>query len=249
MSLPTLDTLQWLLIIGGVFCTGLSKGGLPGLGMIPVLLFAAVFPAKASTGMLLMPLIVADLTAIAVFRQHADWRQLRGVLPPALVGIFLGWYCLDLMSNHQLRVMIGVIVLLLSGLQLCRGKFGNWMERTYHSHFFAWSLGGLGGWTTMVANAAGPVMSLFFLAMRLPKMVFVGTTAWFFCIVNLLKVPFSVQLGLMTWPGLALALTLSPVIIGGVLAGRWLIHRLPQRVFELLVLIFAILGAVRLIWG
>ncbi|MDR2463318.1 MAG: sulfite exporter TauE/SafE family protein [Verrucomicrobiales bacterium] len=246
--LPKLTTLQWLLILSGVFCVGVSKGGLPGVSMIPILVFAEIFPARQSTGMLLLPLIVGDFAAIAVFHQHADWRHLRRVALPAVAGVLLGWFCLGKLSDHGLRVILSAVILTLSVLQLCRGKFGAWMERAYHSRPFAWSLGGLGGWTTMVANAAGPVMSLFFLAMRLPKMVFVGTTAWFFCLINLVKVPFSVQLGLMSPPSLWLALTVSPVIISGVFAGRWLIQRMPQRAFELVVLAFAILGALRLLF-
>jgi uncharacterized membrane protein YfcA len=248
MSLPELAPTAWLLIIIAVFCVGISKGGLPGVSMISILIFAGIFPARQSTGMLLLPLIVGDFVAIAVFRQHADWRQLRRVAIPAVIGVLLGWFCLGKLSDSQLRLLIGAIILALSVLQLLRGKFGAWVETTYHSRAFAWSLGGLGGWTTMLANAAGPVMSLFFLAMRLPKLVFVGTTAWFFCIINLIKVPFSVQLGLITWPSLWLALLAAPIIAAGVFSGRWLIQRLPQWVFEILILTFAILGALRLLF-
>jgi uncharacterized membrane protein YfcA len=245
---PELTPADWLLIIGGVFCVGISKGGLPGVSMIPILVFAGIFPAKQSTGMLLLPLIVGDLVAIAVFHQHADWRQLRRVAVPAVIGVLLGWFCLGKLSDAQLRPLIGGIILALSTLQLLRRSFGAWMEQTYHSRPFAWLLGGLGGWTTMLANAAGPVMSLFFLAMRLPKMVFVGTTAWFFCVINLVKVPFSMQLGLVTLPSLMLALSMAPVIAAGVFSGRWLLQRIPQRLFEILILSFAILGALRLLF-
>jgi uncharacterized membrane protein YfcA len=239
------SVFTWLLIVGGVFCVGISKGGLPGVGMIPVLIFASVFPARQSTGMLLLPLIVGDLIAIAVFRRHGDWRQLRRVAGPALAGVLIGWFCLGKLSDAQLRPLIGGIILVLSVLQLSRFR---WLEQAYRSQLFAWLLGGLGGWTTMLANAAGPVMSLFFLAVRLPKMVFAGTAAWFFCVINLVKVPFSVQLGLVTLPGLVLALSMAPVIAAGVFSGRWLLQRMPQRFFEILVLCFAILGALRLLF-
>ena len=248
MFLPQLDFTGWLLIAVGMLCVGISKGGLPGVSMVQILIFAEVFPVKQSTGMLLLPLIVGDFAAIAVFHRHADWRQLRRVLPAAAVGVVIGWFCLGRLSNEQLRPLIGIIILALSGLQILRGQFGAWIEKTYHSRFFAWSLGSLGGWTTMLANAAGPVMGLFFLAMRLPKMVFIGTTAWFFCVINLLKVPFSFQLGLITLPGLLLALLAAPVIVTGVFGGRWLLHRIPQNLFEILVLVGAMLGALKLLF-
>jgi hypothetical protein len=245
--LPILTPGQWGLLVLAGFCVGLGKGGFAGVGLIPMLLFAEVFPAKLSTGLLLVPLILGDLTAVNAFHQHADWRQIRRVLPPAAIGIVVGWWSLSRLSNAELRPLIGAIVLGLVALQLVRGRLGKWIEAGFHSRGFAWALGGLGGWTTMLANAAGPVMGLYFLAIRLPKLVYVGTAAWFFCVINWLKVPFSISLGLITPPGLLLAAVLAPAIIGGVFAGRWLLHRVPQLWFERLVLIAAVAGALRLL--
>ena len=248
-SLPILSPRSWELLALAAFCVGLSKGGLPGIGILPVLFFAAVFPAKQSTGMLLLPLIVGDLTAVRVFHRHADWGQIRRVALPALLGIVAGWWSLGHLSNGELRPILGAIILVLAVIQALRARIGKWIERTYHSHGFAWTLGGLGGWTTMVANAAGPVMALFFLAMRLPKMAFVGTIAWFFCLINLCKVPFSIALGIMTWPSFTLALVCAPLIVAGVLAGGWAVHRLPQTWFERIILALAVLGGLRLFWS
>lgn len=101
----------------------------------------------------------------------------------------------------------------------------------------------------MLANAAGPVMTIYLLACRLPKMAFVGTAAWFFLIVNLTKVPFSAGMGLITWDSVGVTLVLSPVVIGGGFAGRWVIGRINQRVFESLLFAFAAIAAVKLVWG
>ena len=245
--LPHLFPGQWALVLAAGFCVGLSKGGFAGVGLIPMLLFAEVFPAKLSTGLLLVPLIVGDFTAVNAFHQHADWRQIRRLLPPTVIGIAVGWWSLSRLDNAQLRPLIGAIVLVLVAVQLVRGRLGAWIESGFQSRGFAWALGWLGGWTTMLANAAGPVMGLYFLAIRLPKLVYVGTAAWFFCIGNLIKVPFSLSLGLITGPGLVLAACLAPLIVAGVFGGRWLLHRVSQVWFERLVLVAAIAGALRLL--
>ena len=103
--------------------------------------------------------------------------------------------------------------------------------------------GTLGGFTTMVANAAGPVMSMYFLAAKFPVREFLGTAAWFFAILNVLKVPFSAGLGLITFPSLLLDLVLVPAVVVGAFAGRWIARRVDQLLFERLVIVFTIVGA------
>jgi uncharacterized membrane protein YfcA len=97
----------------------------------------------------------------------------------------------------------------------------------------------------MLANAAGPIVALYCIAVGLPKFEVVGTLAWFFFIVNVFKIPFSAGLGLIRSDTLMLNVVLLPAVIVGVLSGRWIVHRLPQRVFDLLMLAFATLAALR----
>ena len=108
-------------------------------------------------------------------------------------------------------------------------------------------MGLLAGVTTMVANAAGPIMALFLIAVSLPKLELVGTSAWFFFVINCLKVPFSVQLGLIHPGTLLLNAVLVPAIGAGLVAGRWCVTRIPQRLFDALLLAFAAIAALRLI--
>ena len=116
-----------------------------------------------------------------------------------------------------------------------------------HSRGFAWGIGLLAGGVTMVANAAGPVMALYLVAVSLPKDVFVGTSAWFFLLINLFKIPFSRQLGLIDGESLALNLRLLPLVVAGLFLGRAVVSRLPQRAFDTLVLLFAWAAALRLL--
>lgn len=108
--------------------------------------------------------------------------------------------------------------------------------------------GVMGGFTTMVANAAGPVMSMYFLASRFAVKEFLGTAAWFFFLVNITKLPFSIGLGIITPAGLVIDAILVPLVVIGALLGRWWANRLDQRLFERLVIVFTVVGAVYLLF-
>lgn len=147
----------------------------------------------------------------------------------------------------MVKKTIGVILLVVIAITLFRRRVGSVVSDEGPHRVAAATYGTLSGFTTMVANAAGPVMSMYFLAMRFPIKEFLGTAAWFFAIVNLSKVPFSIGLGLITVPGLLVDLVLVPLVVGGALFGRWLAGRLNQVVFERLVITFTVIGAVYLL--
>jgi uncharacterized membrane protein YfcA len=100
----------------------------------------------------------------------------------------------------------------------------------------------------MLANAAGPIATLYLLACRLPKLEFVGTAAVFFFAINLIKVPFSASLGLITWTTLLWSLSTLPLVYLGIQSGRWLLQRISQNLFEALLLLFTLAGGLRLVW-
>ena len=250
MDLNHLTSHQWMLAALAALLIGMAKSGLSGLGMFPVLLMADVVPARQSTGIVLPLLICGDLLAVCFFKKHAHWKHLQGLLPPAVVGIILGFLLMRLdFSNTLFRHLIGWIVLGMILLQCLKKFLPARFEHLPHSKGFAWSMGGWAGLTTMMANAAGPVMAIYLLAVDLPKMQFVGTSAWFFLIVNLIKLPFSYQLGLIGGRSLLFNLMLAPAVALGILTGRWVLNFVPQKLFELLALVFVGIAALRLIWG
>jgi uncharacterized membrane protein YfcA len=108
-------------------------------------------------------------------------------------------------------------------------------------------IGVIAGFTTLLANAAGPLMAIYLVAMRLPKLEYVGTAAVFFCLLNLFKVPFMVDLGLVTSASLALNLMLAPLVLIGAFAGRWLLTRINQRLFEELALALSAIAGLLLL--
>jgi uncharacterized membrane protein YfcA len=245
--LPDLSPAEWgLAILAGVGI-GVSKSGLPGISLLHVVLFAQLFPGIASTGVVLPMLIAGDLGAVALFRRHAQWPHVIRTLPPALVGVAAGWWVMGRIPASSFGPIIGGTVLILAALQALRDwKPGLW-QSVPHSRGFAWTMGFIAGVTTMVANAAGPVMGLYLLAVALPKDAFVGTAAWFFLLINLLKVPFSAQLGLITPATLAFNALIIPAIAAGLFLGRAAVARLPQKAFDTLVLAFAVIASLRLL--
>ena len=245
--MPDLTPAQWGLAAAAAFGLGVGKAGLAGLSLVHVVLFALLFGARESTGIVLPMLLVGDVCAVTAFHQHARWDYVRRMLPPACLGILTGALVMRGLDDAAFKPVIGWIILGLTTLQTVRMARPHWLGNVPHATWFTWAIGLLAGTTTMLANAAGPIFAVYALAVGLPKLEMVGTGAWFFFIVNAVKVPFSAGLGLIHGGTLLLNLALVPAIVAGVLGGRWVIHRIPQRVFDLLLLAFAAIAALRLV--
>jgi len=244
---PELSALGWALLALGALVIGLSKAALPGAATIAVALFAAVLPAKQSTGTILLLLIVGDVFALWAYRRHADARSLLRLVPAVLVGLLLGVVFLAVASDVGVRRVIGVILLAVVGVTLWRRRTRPDGHTAGAGRTAAVVYGGLGGFTTMVANAAGPIMAMYFLAARFEVKAFLGTAAWFFAVVNIAKVPFSIGLGLITADGLLVVAVLVPAVIAGALVGRAIASRIPQALFDRLVIGVTIAGALYLL--
>jgi uncharacterized membrane protein YfcA len=250
LHLPPLhfSSLGWLAVIGGAFGIGLNKGGLTGLGILPVLLFAVVFHPRESTGFVLPLLIVGDICAVVIYRRVVIWKIFWALLPPALTGVVLGYFLMFHISGEAFGPLIGWIIIGLIALQFLRGALGEKLDHIFESRGFGLVMGVLAGVTTMIANAAGPVANLYFLSVRLPKWNLIGTSAWLFFVINLSKVPFSAHLGLTNAYSLTLALTLAPLVVTGFFCGRHIAGVLPQKIFERFLLACTAVGALRLVW-
>jgi len=268
--MPTLTTTQWLIMILAALITGFSKTGFSGAGILAIPLAAMVIPARASTGLILPMLIVGDIMAVIVYRQHAIWKYVLKLLPYAVAGIVIGFVLLSLVNpsklappsttastatappiigDKELKPIIGIVILTLLILNAWR-QFRIAKSGEIHvpdSLWFAIAMGVLAGITTMMANAAGPIIVIYLLAMRLPKHAFIGTSAWYFFILNSFKVPFSAYLGLITLNSLWFNAKLVPMILLGGLLGIWLIKHIPEKPFNYLVQLLAAIAAIQLI--
>jgi len=253
MILPAFTPLQWAMAAVAALCIGLSKGGFPGIAMISILLMAELMPARQSTGAILPLLVCGDFLAVSAFRRHVRWPFIWRVLPATVAGILLGYLLLKLpLGDGFFRILIGAVILALILVQAARRRMpaldeGAAVEDSAAMRAVAVGTGIVCGITTMVANAAGPVMAIYLIAMRLPQFDFAGTAAVFFMVVNLIKVPFSSALGLINPGSLSLNLLLIPAVAAGVFCGRHLLKRIPRRAFEALVLLLAAAAAVKLI--
>ena len=242
----TLEPTEWVIAIAAALIVGVAKAGIGGLGMLAVVLFAQIMPAKQATGLVLPLLCFGDIVAVAIYRQHAKWTHLWRLFPWTAAGVVAGYLALDRISEHQARVLIGGIVLALVAMHLLRRRlFGHEAD---HGAWFAPTIGVLAGFTTLVANAAGPLMAVYLLAMRLPKLDYVGTGAVFFLLLNLFKVPFMMHLGLVNLPSFSLNLMLLPVVLAGTWLGRLIVAKLNQSLFENLALALSALAALELIF-
>ena len=234
----------WALLGLGALVAGLGKTAIPGAATVSVVLLASVLPARTSTAAMLLLFIVGDVFALTTYRRHADWRTLVRLAPAVIVGLLVGAVFLALAQDGIVRRTIAVILLAMIAITLWR----RWRSRTERAgRIAAAGYGTLAGFTTMVANSGGPVMSMYFLATRTPVKVFLGTSAWFFAIVNLTKVPFLAGIGLITPSVLLLDLLLAPLVVIGALIGIRLAKRMPQRLFDRLVIVLTIAGALYLL--
>ncbi len=246
----TLDPWQWTLAALCALLTGVAKTGVPGLGIlvVPLMLFAVADP-KQSTGAALVLMCAADLFAVFFYRRSAQWPRLLQLFPWVGAGLCLGVLALHLFALYRcdeilLTRLIAVIVLVMIVLHLLRRRLA--LERLPRGWGAAAAFGVVAGFATTLANAAGPVMNLYLLSMALPKEEFMGTGAWFFCIINLAKVPLFAFQERITGATLALDAVLLPGVVLGALLGRRLFAHVPQQLFETIVLALATVATVAL---
>ncbi len=247
----TLEPWQWVVAVLAAALVGLSKTGIAGLGVLCVAVFALVIPStKQSTGIVLPLLIFGDVLAVLAYRRHAQWQHLWRLFPWAGLGVFAGYLAFGRVNDAQAKVMIGAIVCGMVALHVWR----RWQARknpdapVNHGGWFAAAVGMLVGFATLVANAAGPLMVIYLLAMRLPKMEYVGTGAVFFMLLNGFKVPFMIDLGLITGVSLGFNAVLAPAVLAGALLGRWLLPRINQTLFETLALVLSAAAGLKLLF-
>ena len=252
MTLWHISLWEFAALAAAALLVGFSKTAVSGANTVSLAIFAAVLPARASTGVLLPVLIVGDVLAVLTYRRHAHWPTLWRLFPAVAVGVVLGTVFLVWADDGAVRTSIGAILLLMAAVTLWRRRAAAHDEgpdpvATRTGRIKARSYGVLGGFTTMVANAGGPVMSMYLLSAGFRKLGFLGTSAFFFLIVNVSKVPFSVGLGLIDGNSLLLDAALAAFVVPGALLGKWAVNRINQRLFEQLVIAATVVGGVQLL--
>ncbi|WP_329262303.1 sulfite exporter TauE/SafE family protein [Streptomyces sp. NBC_01478] len=256
MTLWHITGWEFAALAAAALLVGFSKTAVSGANTVSLAIFAAVLPARASTGVLLPILIVGDVLAVLTYRRHAHWPTLWRLFPAVAAGVVIGTLFLVWADDAVVRTSIGAILLFMAGVTLWRRRKADTgagagdepdSVTTRSGRAKAGSYGVLGGFTTMVANAGGPVMSMYLLSAGFRKLGFLGTSAFFFLIVNVTKVPFSVGLGLIDGHSLLLDAALAAFVVPGAFIGKWAVNRINQRLFEQLVIAATIIGGLQLL--
>ncbi len=238
----SLTIAQWVILAITALCIGMSKTGIQGVMLIIVPYMAMAFGAKESTGVILPMLCMADVVAVTYYKRIADWKEVIKLLPTAVLGFFVAIGVDKLIPTGGFRQLmawtlaLALVVMLWSEIY---GKENKWMKKWWYASIF----GLLGGFTTMIGNAAGPVMSVYLLSRRTGKMEYIGINAWFFLVVNLLKIPLQIFVwDNITWDTFELDLCMLPAIGLGAWLGIRIVRILPEKAFHHFIQIVTILS-------
>ena len=230
------------VIVCGLFI-GMGKTGINGIATIMVPINALVFGAKESTGIVLPMLCFADLMAVIWYRRSAEWKHILRLLPWALGGLGTALLVERFIAAAGYKFLIGLCIFAGLGVMIwndARGKDTAVPSGWWFSAIF----GLLGGFSTMIGNAAGPIMSVFLLSMRLPKENFLGTAAWYYLIINYVKIPLQVFFWQNITPrGLLFNLCMIPVIFAGAVLGILVVKKVSEKVYRIMVFVMTIITA------
>ncbi|RRQ50113.1 sulfite exporter TauE/SafE family protein [Maribacter algicola] len=239
---------SWILATLAAFVIGMSKAGIKGIAVINVTFMALAFGAKESTGMVVPLLILADIFAVIYYNRHTQWSYVFKVLPWMVFGLLIGVILGKDLPENLFRIGMAIIIIITVIMMY-------WWDRkkvkTVPTHWtFSGTIGTLAGITTMVGNLAGAFSNIYFLAMRLPKNHFIGTAAWLFLIVNVLKLPFHFFVWkTITWESLILNVKLLPGIFLGFFVGIRIIKLINEEFFRKMILVLTALGALLIMVG
>lgn len=236
------SVLNWFLIALAAFIIGLSKAGIKGIDMMNVTIMAIVFGSKASTGIVLPLLCVADIMAVRFYHRHAQWEHFWKLLPWMAVGILVGVFVGKDLNEAVFRKVMATIIMLTVVIMLLI----EWRKHftVPHTKSFAAVMGLTSGFTTMLGNLAGAFSNIYFLAMRMPKNDFIGTAAWLFLVVNLFKFPFQVFFWKNITPAsLWIDLLLLPALVIGFFCGIRLVASIRDDSYRKVVIGLTLIGA------
>jgi uncharacterized membrane protein YfcA len=249
LLIETLSGQDWLILALCALTIGGNKAGLRGISIIVIPIFASYFGGKASSSTVLPLLLLGDLFSVYIYRKSIKWSYLKQLLPSTLLGLTAGMFLGQMVPDRIFIFVMAVFILIC--LMLMIYKEYSSRNLILPDHWAAHGAAGFtGGISTIMGNAAGPIMALYLLSMNLPKKVFIGTGAVFFFIVNLIKIPIHLFVWeSLTWETLKISLFLSPFILLGLFLGLKLVRVIPERPFRMFVILGTLIGTIKLFVG
>jgi len=238
-----LSYLQIAIVLSVAVLTGMAKTGVHGAGMLSVPILAYVFGGQLSSGIMLPMLVMADVFGVWYYHRHASWQHLKILFPWAAAGVIAGTIAGSYINDHIFKIVMAATILVSVIIMLWMEKLGT-PDAIPKNKSFAIGTGVASGFTSMVGNLAGSVMSVYLLSVPLPKNQFIGTTAWFFLVVNWFKVPFHVfawhTINLNT---LLLDLLTLPAIMLGAYLGIVLVRKLTDTMYRWFIISMTLIAA------
>ena len=228
---------------------GIAKTAIGGMGLVSAALLASVLPARESTGVILILLLVGDLFAIGLYKKHVEWKVLRNLMWPVVFGLLIGVAFLAQVSDLSLKRTIGwTVLLLVAAFPVSQRMQNGEIDLTLRfPKILRYTLGSMAGFMSMIANAGGPPMSVYLLLRKNSVMNFLGNNAWFFFILNASKLPFTLALGILKFHSLQYILPAIPMVAVGALIGRSFISKINLELFQKITLISAAAAGLNLV--
>lgn len=246
ISLFDLSIWKWILIIVAALFVGFSKTGISGFSMLTIPIMASVFGGRDSTGIVLPMLLVGDVFAVLYYNRHAEWSNIKKLLPWAFIGLILGAIVGNYINDRQFKMLIAIFVLFCLAILIYQDRKGEKFKVPEGVWFYILT-GILSGFASMIGNAAGPIFGVYLIAMGFKKNDYMGTAAWFFLIINFTKLPIQIFI----WENIQLktallAAGMIPAITVGAILGAILIKKLNEKHFRIVIIAMTAIAAIRL---
>jgi hypothetical protein len=241
-----LNGIEWMMLIVAAVIIGFSKTGIQGATIPAVALVAVLFGGKASAGIMLPMLMLGDLIAIFQYGKQGKFSDVLKLLPAAVIGIAVGAITGNYLDDDQFKALLGIVVLICLGLLVYR-EIAKRVLPLPENPIFHWMVGAVSGFSSMVGNAAGPIFNVYVLSQDLTKNKMIGTTAWFFLVMNIVKLPFHIFMwGTVTWGTLRYMLLMIPFIAFGSVLGIRFVRKINETWYKRIIMIMTAIAAIRM---
>ncbi len=247
----------WLFVAAAVMIQGISKSGFAGgAGVLSLPLMMLVMPVDKVAATLLPLLILLDMNAIYHHRHNKNWTVIRQIYLPSIIGILLGalvWWQIGHAGvetyGGYIKRFVGVMAVFLAVYILAKEISLEWVRGRKAGPGIGLIAGVFAGFSSTIAHAAGPIVSLFVFSQDMGKTLFVGTVAWTFTLINLTKLPFYVAVELIDLSVLRFDFYLLPLVPVGSYLGKWMHYRVSESIFNRIIMVLTLLAGMQLVFN
>jgi uncharacterized membrane protein YfcA len=227
---------------------GMHKTGLAGAGALSIPISIYIFGAKSSTGVMLPILIMGDVFAVVHYMKYTNWSCIVRLIPGCVVGVITAVLMGQYIEDVTFKKLIASAIILCLIFLLIQKKHKHLLIKIKESKIFAGVIGILGGFASMIGNAAGGIFSTYFVSLELDKHTFIGTTAITFFLLNIFKLPFHIFVWkTITWNTFFVDLCTIPGILIGGFAGVWLVKLIPDKYYRMFIIVMTIISSIILL--